>query len=184
VTSDQQCNADNRSPAFPALGVMAHGSGVFAADDPGHDPLHAGCAQIDPWPGPVGGPAGRACAGGTGGSWVKKSAPGLSTAGSGPAASSAAPRPTRRRRVPRPRCRYLPVMSVTRLSRSPRSVLYRPWMTPGPVRGLTAPSPGATAPNAAHLQPAGHSTRRDGSGGGGEPKCSGGCGRLGVKPVH
>jgi hypothetical protein len=76
------------------------------------------------------------------------------------------------------------VMSVTRVSRSPRPVLYRPWMAPGPVRGLTAPSPGATAPNAAHLQPAGHSTRRDGSGGGGEPKCSGGCGRLGVKPVH
>ena len=49
--------------------------------------------------------------------------------GSGPAASSAAPRPTRRRRVPRPRWRYLPVMSVTRVSRSPRPVLYRPWMT-------------------------------------------------------
>ena len=47
----------------------------------------------------------------------------------GPAASSAAPRPTRRRRVPRPRCRYLPVMSVTWVSRSPRPVLYRPWMT-------------------------------------------------------
>ena len=51
--------------------------------------------------------------------------------GSGPAASSAAPRPTRRRRVPRPRCRYLPVMSVTRVSRSPRPVLYRPLDGPG-----------------------------------------------------
>jgi len=47
----------------------------------------------------------------------------------GPAASSAAPRPTRRRRVPRPRCRDMPVLSVARVSRSPRPVGYRPWMT-------------------------------------------------------
>ena len=33
---------------------MTRGRGVSAAADPGHDPAHAGCAQIDPRPGQQG----------------------------------------------------------------------------------------------------------------------------------
>ena len=119
VTSVQQCNANDRSLAFLHLGC--------------HDPRPRRVRRRRPRPrrmrtdrstGPASrGTAGRACARYRGGRGRGNPGPDHRP-GSGPAASSAAPRPTRRRRVPRPRCRYMPVMSVTRVSRSPRPVLW------------------------------------------------------------
>ena len=179
VTSVQQCNANDRSLAFLHLGC--------------HDPRPRGVRRRRPRPrrmrtdrstGPASrGTAGRACARYRGGRGRGNPGPDHRP-GSGPAASSAAPRPTQETEssasaVSLPACDVGYAGITITAAGSVPSV-----DDPGPVRGLTAPSPGATAPNAAHLQPAGHSTRRDGSGGGGEPKCSGGCDRLGVKPVH